>query len=111
MDRTFFQSSLGWLRIIAFLEGCSYLLFGVTMPLKYGLDIPEPNYFIGMAHGFLFIAYVGIVIFVGIDRKWSLSTLFWSLLASIIPFGTFVADKKIFKSAYEAAHEQEQALG
>ena len=37
----------------------SYLmLFGVTMPLKYVFDMPLPNYIVGMAHGFLFVAYV-----------------------------------------------------
>ena len=29
------------LRVIAWMEGVSFLLFGVSMPLKYGFDIPE----------------------------------------------------------------------
>ncbi|MCI4670267.1 MAG: DUF3817 domain-containing protein [Bacteroidia bacterium] len=91
-----FQSLMGRLRIAAFLEGCSYLAFGITMPLKYGLDIHGPNYVVGLFHGILFMTYVGLVLFVGYKRKWKLSTIFWSLLASIIPFGTFIADKKIF---------------
>ena len=45
------------LRIVAWLEGITFLLFGVSMPLKYGFDIPQPNYLIGMAHGILFIVY------------------------------------------------------
>jgi len=35
------------------------------------------------------------------EKKWKLLTIFWALLASIIPFGTFVADKKIFKEEQE----------
>jgi len=52
-----------------------------------------------MAHGVLFIMYVALVILVQSKYKWSLKTTFWALLASIIPFGTFVADSKIFKKS------------
>lgn len=85
------------LRIVAILEGISYLLLGITMPLKYVYEMPKPNYFVGMAHGVLFIAYIILVLWVGKKYKWNLLTLFWALLASLIPFGTFVADAKIFK--------------
>lgn len=91
-----FQSLMGRLRIAAFLEGCSYLAFGITMPLKYGLDIHGPNYVVGLMHGILFITYVALVLYIGFKNKWKLITIFWSLLASIIPFGTFIADKRIF---------------
>ena len=45
------------LRVIAWMEGVSFLLFGVSMPLKYGFDIPEPNYVLAMVHGILFVIY------------------------------------------------------
>ena len=85
------------LRIIAILEGISYLLLGLTMPLKYMLDMPKPNYIVGMAHGVLFMAYVLLVLVVGRKFKWDLTIMFWAFIASLIPFGTFVADAKIFK--------------
>ena len=95
---------IGRLRILAFLEGVSFLLIlFVTMPLKYLAEMPEPNLVIGMAHGVLFIAYVGLVIWAGRSYKWSTSTTFWSLVASVIPFGTFWADKKYFKPTELAA--------
>ena len=88
------------LRILSFLgilEGISYLtLLGICMPLKYGFDIPEPTAVVGMAHGLLFIAYCTWVIIVSFTFKWSNKETFFALLASILPFGTFVADKKIF---------------
>ena len=37
------------------------------------------------------------VFIVAKERKWDLKTQFWSYLASLLPFGTFVADAKIFK--------------
>jgi integral membrane protein len=94
-----FKSNLNILRLLALVEGISYLLFALTMPLKYIYDMPTPNKIVGMAHGFLFLAYCAMVFIVNLDKKWSFMTNFWAYLASLIPFGTFVADAKIFKKA------------
>lgn len=94
-----FKSTLGALRILAVLEGISYLLLGLTMPLKYMYEMPMPNKIVGMAHGVLFIAYIIFVFLVNQEQKWKFSTVFWAYFASLIPFGTFVADAKIFKPA------------
>lgn len=91
------KTPLGWLRLLAILEGISYLLFGVTMPLKYGYDLPGPNYVVGMAHGLLFIAYNIFVLYNAYRLRWGWQNTFWSGLASLLPFGTFVADARIFK--------------
>ncbi len=73
------------------------------MPIKYMMEIPEPNYVVGMAHGLLFVLYIGLVLQNAYLHKWSFMRTGWALLASIIPFGTFIADAKIFKPAQEAA--------
>lgn len=96
-----FKNALKTLRILAIFEGVSYLLLGLTMPLKYMCEMPMPNKVVGMAHGVLFIAYVVFVFLVNQSQKWKFSTLFWAYFASLIPFGTFVADAKIFKPAQE----------
>jgi integral membrane protein len=97
MIKALTQTWLGKLRIIAFMEGCSYLLFAITMPLKYMYDIKGPNKVIGMAHGLLFVIYILLVIKVALLDKWPLLKIFWAFLASIVPFGTFYADKKLFR--------------
>lgn len=85
-------------RKIALIEGISFLLIlFVTMPLKYIWNIPEPTYFVGMVHGVLFVIYVVLAFWVYAAARLKLITLFWILLASIIPFGTFVVDEKILK--------------
>jgi integral membrane protein len=85
-------------RIIAFAEGCSFLaLFCITMPLKYLAKIEEPNHYVGMAHGLLFVAYIAMLIVVGFKLRWGAKNWILSFAASIIPFGTFWADFKIFK--------------
>lgn len=94
-----FKNNLGILRLLAVLEGISYLSFVITMPLKYAYDMPTPNRIVGMTHGILFISYVIFVFLVSRQKKWSLLTQFWAYIASLLPFGTFVADAKIFKKA------------
>ena len=94
------STQLGRLRILAFVEGVSFLiLLFVTMPLKYGFGMPGPNKVFGMVHGLLFVLYVLAVIQAKIEWNWSLKKMGLALLASIIPFGTFWADVKLFRDA------------
>jgi len=90
-------SSLGRFRLVAFVEGISYLLLGITMVLKYQYGMPKPNYVVGMLHGGLFILYVILLIQVGFMYKWGIVKMFWGFVASLIPFGTFYADVKLFR--------------
>ncbi|UII76342.1 DUF3817 domain-containing protein [Flagellimonas sp. HMM57] len=85
-------------RITAILEGISFLLlFGLTMPLKYWAGMSEPNKVVGYAHGFLFIAYVVIALVFCWERKWGIRKFSILFVASLLPFGTFYADKKYLK--------------
>jgi integral membrane protein len=92
------SNSLNRFRPIAFLEGCSFLLFAITMPVKYILKYPTPNYIIGMVHGVLFILYVLLLIQVSILQKWSFKKMALAMIAALIPFGTFYASKKLYPS-------------
>jgi len=87
-------------RIIAFLEGVSYiLLLFIATPIKYFMDDPQYVKLLGMPHGLLFIAYIVLAIIISSKLKWKNKTLINVLLASIIPFGTFYIEKKHLKSA------------
>jgi integral membrane protein len=85
-------------RLIALAEGVSYLLFGITMPLKYIYGITEPNFFVGLAHGLLFMLYCGIGLRSAFYFEWKFGFSVWVFLASLIPFGTFYLDAKYLKS-------------
>lgn len=91
------KTALGRLRIVAFIEGCSYLLLGFTMILKYKFSMPQPNYIIGLAHGILFVLYVVLLLQVSFLHRWNILKIFIAFLASLIPFGTFYADKVLFR--------------
>ena len=87
-------------RITAILEGISYLLiFGLTMPLKYWAEIGGPNKVVGMVHGILFILFVILAGIVCWEKKWSIKRFLIFFIASLLPFGTFYADKKYLKQA------------
>jgi integral membrane protein len=95
-----FKTQLGRLRILAFTEGVSFLIIlFITMPLKYMLSMPEPNKVFGLVHGLLFVLYVFAVIQIKIEQSWTFKKMALALLASIIPFGTFWADKKLFQTS------------
>ena len=92
------QTNIGRFRIIGILEGISFLLLlGVGMPLKYYWGYQHATQDLGMAHGVLFIAYVISVFPVRKELKWSNRTTILVLLASVIPFGTFIAEYKMFR--------------
>ncbi|MDG1429167.1 MAG: DUF3817 domain-containing protein [Crocinitomicaceae bacterium] len=91
------KTALGQLRILAILEGISYLLLGITMWMKYSLDMGMPNKIVGMIHGVLFIAYVIWVFIVGKEKKWGLKMYVILAIASLLPFATFYVDYKYLK--------------
>lgn len=96
------STSLGRLRLVGFLEGVSFLLLvGIAMPLKYLAGEPIYVRVIGMAHGVLFLAYVAAIIQAHLDYGWPLKRSFLLFLASLLPFGPFVADKKLLRGLPE----------
>jgi integral membrane protein len=98
------KSALKALRIIALLEGISFLvLLGIAMPLKYYFDMPQSVKMIGMAHGVLFVLYTINLLIVYFLYQWNILKTIGAFIASFIPFGTFYADKKWFKPAFNSA--------
>ena len=93
-----FDTTLNRLRSVGILEAISFLLLlGVAMPLKYAFGQPEMVRIVGMAHGVLWILYVGLAGLGQLDYKWPLKTTVLLLIASMLPFGPIVADVKLLK--------------
>ncbi|MFN0037546.1 MAG: DUF3817 domain-containing protein [Saprospiraceae bacterium] len=88
-------TTLGRLRLVAFVEGVSYLiLLFVAMPLKYFFEQPQAVRSVGMVHGLLFVAYVLLVFLTKIEHRWGVAKTWLLLLISLLPFGNFYADRK-----------------
>ena len=82
-------------RIVAFLEGLSYLLLLlVAVPIKYSSGEVFFVKLLGMPHGILFVLYIALVLVLRINNQWIKNNFFAVLMASVIPFGTFVVDFK-----------------
>ncbi|MCZ8520720.1 MULTISPECIES: DUF3817 domain-containing protein [Paenibacillus] len=90
------RTPIGRLRVVGLLEGISFLLLlGIAMPLKYMLDLPQMVKVVGAAHGFLFVAYLLAVVHVTFVHRWSLLKVLGAVIASFLPFGTFVLDARL----------------
>ena len=81
-------------RLIAILEGISYVLLLIATPIKYLLDNEQYVKALGMPHGVLFILYIVLAFFIQKKMKWNNKKLIIVMLASVVPFGTFYVDYK-----------------
>ena len=85
-------------RIIAFLEGISYLLLlFIAVPLKYWGGDEQYVKLLGMPHGLLFVGYIILAFLMRKEERWNNTELFIVLICSVLPFGTFYIDKKYLK--------------
>ena len=96
MDLKFSNTDLGRFRLAAVSEGTSFIvLLFIAMPLKYLADMPEAVTYVGWVHGLLFVLYILALITVKFSLDWSYKKAFLAFLASLLPFATFVLDKKL----------------
>ena len=85
-------------RMIALAEGISFLtLLFIAMPMKYFMGMPEVVRVVGSIHGGVFVLYVGLLAMLHVRQRWPFSFSLYALLASVIPFGTFMLDKQLRK--------------
>lgn len=95
------KSPIPFLRKIAIIEAISLVvLVGIAMPLKYIWHYPLAVKIVGMIHGLLFIVFCLSLAQTFFVAKWPLARAALVFAASIIPFATFVVDRRM--PAYEA---------
>ncbi len=96
-------SAVNRLRVVGLLEGVSFLvLLGVAMPLKYLAGIPEMVRIVGWTHGLLFMAFLAAVADVARRMCWSYEQVAGAVAAALLPFGTFVLDRRLRRAVDEA---------
>lgn len=89
-------------KIIAILEGCSFLLLLSNMLFLKPHDLvlyKRLLFPIGMSHGILFIAYLYLAFMIKEKQNWNIKDLMIIILGSLIPFGAFYIEKKYLKNA------------
>jgi integral membrane protein len=97
--KKFFTTSIGRLRLYAFLEGLSLLLLVfIAVPFKYAAHDTTLVKIIGPVHGALFLLFILNALREGVERKWIFKETTWKIIvACFIPFGTFYIDYKILR--------------
>jgi integral membrane protein len=91
-------NTLPRLRLVAILEGISFLvLLFIAMPLKYFYQQPEMVQKVGMLHGWLFVLYVVLLLLAHYQFKWEWKKTALGFILSLLPFGTFYAERKMFR--------------
>ena len=90
---------INFFRIIALLEGISYvLLLFIAVPIKYAYGEALYVKILGMPHGLLFLVYILLTIVLIFKNNWIRNNFFYVIVASVVPFGTFVMDFKFRKT-------------
>ncbi|MFF0437092.1 DUF3817 domain-containing protein [Streptomyces sp. NPDC004327] len=94
-------SSLHRLRLVSAPEGVSFLLLLVCSVLKRTTSFDAVPV-MGMVHGILFILYVLFWLDAWNRTKWSFKTAALYFVLSVLPFGGFVAERKLKREAEDA---------
>jgi len=90
------KPNIATLRNISLIEGVSYLLLlFIGMPLKYGLGIRSINMILGMGHGLVTMIFCLTLGAIWIRKTLSTQWCITLFIASLVPFGAFLADKKL----------------
>lgn len=94
------------LRILGNVEGVSWILLlgvviyreclGLDKVFAFGIDLVKR---LGMTHGGLFIAYCILLALCMRKFKWSFGFGVYLFVATLIPFGTFITDRKLKEKA------------
>ena len=93
------MSPLKTFRLVAIAEAVTWALLLTGMFLKYVTETTELGVQVfGMVHGVVFIAYCLVTVFVAVDQRWSRGRSLLTLLGSIPPFFTVLADRSAEKA-------------
>ena len=88
------KSSLTRFKIMAFVVGVGLLILCAELVLHYGFDNDALLWW-SQVHGFLYLLYVITVADLGFRVKWSLPKMIGVMLAGVVPFFSFVMERKV----------------
>ncbi len=96
------RDPVGRVRAVGMVEGLSFLiLLGIAMPLKYFAGMPLAVRIVGMAHGVLFILFLLVIVQAWGNKALSFRQAVMAGIASLIPFGPFLIDRRLAQSTLE----------
>lgn len=91
------------LRRLTLVEGVSFLLLlFIAMPLKYLAGLPIAVKICGWIHGLLFVAFCFALLQTMLAMNWTFKRAATVFIASLLPFGPFVLDRRMREWEREA---------
>jgi integral membrane protein len=98
------KSPIPFLRAVGKAEAVSFLLLlGVAMPLKYLAHWPLAVSVVGAIHGGLFVLFCGALLRTLLVARWPIIRAAVIFIASLLPFGPFVVDRRMAEYEEEFA--------
>ncbi|WP_333619011.1 DUF3817 domain-containing protein [Dietzia sp.] len=82
-------------RKAALAEVVTWTLLILGMIGKYAFDQPWATSIGGGIHGFVFLCFVVVVVFLAIDQKWSAGTTVLGLVCAVIPYMSIWYEKSM----------------
>lgn len=83
-------------RTAAFAEVVTWTLLIVGMVLKYVTQTTDLGVRVGGGiHGFVFLAFVAVVLFSAVNHRWSARTTLVTLVAAVVPYATIAAERRL----------------
>jgi integral membrane protein len=86
-------------RYVAIIEAISWLVLLTATIAKYAADGPDLAPILGPIHGILFLLYVFMALSLREEARWDGNTTLGVLVAAVIPFGGFIVDRKLLRTA------------
>lgn len=90
-------------RVLAIVTGTGLVVLTfVGLPLKYGFHHGGVAEYVGIAHGWLYMAYVVTTVLLWYSRRWPALKLVLVLLAGTVPVMTFLAERRVVRDERRA---------
>jgi integral membrane protein len=89
------STTIRWFKAIALAEAVSYLVLLAASVAKHAADAPGQVSVMGPVHGLVFLAYLGLALYVREELDWNLWTTLMVVVAAVVPFGGFVVERRL----------------
>jgi integral membrane protein len=80
-------------RTLAFAEAVTWTLLILGLLMKYMWDLGDVGVRVGGSiHGFVFLAYAGTAVIVGLNQRWGVPLIALAVITAIVPYATVPFD-------------------
>ena len=97
------RGALGRYRVMAYVVGVGLLALCASMILDYGFGQDQYTKIVGPVHGFLYIVYFLATVDLALKARWSVKRTVLVLLAGMVPFVSFIAERRVSRRLGAAA--------